>query len=137
MANHTNAPRPRYTTVTPKGEFKKLSEAAEAEGVTPMAIVKKLDNRSNASYYRKYPDGVISMGKKTNRKYSLDRTTLVGTVVMTPSGKFSTAKEAAEALGVSPCTVTSRIKNPNFPGFYRIQESELDAKEAQTQVAMA
>ncbi|WP_137297204.1 hypothetical protein [Psychromonas sp. SP041] len=126
MANHSNKPRPRFITVTPLGEFASLTLAAESELVTPMAISKKLNNSANTRYYRKYPGGVIDLGAKKNRDYKLDRKNLIGTVVITPKGQFDTAKDAAFAEGISPCTMTCRIKNDNYPDFYRIELKEVN-----------
>lgn len=91
--------------MTPKGEFAKIKLAAEAYGVTDMAIKNKIVNPRHQDFY--FLDDINSLGAQK---------------VHTDKGIFNNSDEAAKACNISVNGLRHRIHSDNWSDFYYLDE---------------
>jgi len=91
--------------MTPKGEFAKIKLAAEAYGVTDMAIKNRITNPKHPDFY--FLDDINSLGAQK---------------VHTDKGKFNNVIEAAEAVDLTVNGLKHRIASEHWPEFYYLEE---------------
>ena len=112
--------RARYTTVTPLGKFKSLRKAADAHGVTAMAIKKRIDNKAHSDYYKLFADGTIDAGTVERRAYKAKAMPANTARIKTPKGLFDTAMGAAEAHNVTEAKMIARLNNNRMKNYVRL-----------------
>ena len=93
--------------MTPKGEFDKIKLAAQAYGVTDMAIKNKIVNPKHSEYY--FLDDINALGAQK---------------VHTDTGIFNNSLEAAKAYSISNNGMKHRVNSDKWPDFYYLDERD-------------
>ena len=122
------------SVITPKGEFKTASEAADAEGVSVSVLTKRLQHLLHPEYHYvdEKPEDIkytkpIRKRMQSPAAYNAARAELLGKCTRTPLGEFETLGKAAKAHEVSMPTIKRRMRD--FPSeYYFVTEGKVEAK---------